>query len=127
MGPDIIGPLGFFLTIILVVYFAINGATQKRKAILNTVEEAIRAGQQVTPDMVKALGMPRKNSNADLKGGTILLAVALAFVVLGWAIGTAAGEDEVMYIMPAVATFPGFIGLVLIGFGILGKKNKDEA
>ncbi|WP_291844686.1 DUF6249 domain-containing protein [Maricaulis sp.] len=115
-----------FIMVLGIVWVAVNAGTQKRKATLNTIEEAIRAGQTIDPDTVRALGMPRKDRNGDLKAGLILIAVAAAFMVLGWTVGMVEGEEEAMYIMPALASFPGFIGLVLVGFGLLGKKKQDS-
>ncbi len=127
MGPEILVPLTVFGAIVAIVFIAINGGTQKRKAALQTVEEAIRAGQQVTPELVRALGMPRKDRGGDLKSGAILLAVALAFVVLGWTIsGVEEDAEEAFRIMGGIAAFPGFIGLVLIGFGLMGSKPDAE-
>ncbi|WP_297734879.1 DUF6249 domain-containing protein [uncultured Maricaulis sp.] len=124
MGPDIVVPTGMFLMVLGIVWVAVNASMQKRKATLKVVEEAIRAGQAMTPETIRALGMPRKDNNGDLKGGLILIAVAAAFLVLGWTIGMVEGEDEAMYIMPAIASFPGFIGLVLVGFGLMGRKRE---
>ncbi len=113
-----------FIMVLGIVWVSVNAGTQKRKATLSTIEEAIRAGQTLDPDTVRALGMPRKDSNGDLKSGLILIAVAAALVVLGWTVGMAGGEEEAIYIMPAIAAFPGFIGLVLVGFGLLGRKKE---
>lgn len=127
MGVEIMVPLGMFAMVVAIVFIAINGGTQKRKAALNTVEEAIRAGQQLTPELVSALGMPKKDSGGDLKSGAILLAVAIAFVVLGWTIsGVEEDAAEAFHIMTGIAAFPGFIGLVLIGFGLMGSKKDAE-
>ncbi|MFY0638739.1 hypothetical protein [Maricaulis maris] len=113
-----------FIMVLGIVWIAVNAGTQKRKAILSTIEEAIRGGQTMTPDTIRALGMPRKDSNGDLKSGLILIAVAAAFMVLGFAVGSVEGDREAMYIMPAIAAFPGFIGLVLVGFGLMGRKKE---
>ena len=127
MGPEILAPLTVFGSVVLIVFIAINGSTQKRKAALRTVEEAIRAGQQVTPELVRALGMPRKDRNGDLKGGAILLAVAAALIVLGMMVsGLDEDAAEAMTVMSGIAAFPGFIGLVLVGFGLLGNKKDAE-
>ena len=124
--PVMLVAMSPFLMVVAIVWIAFNSHTQRRKATLGTIEEAIRSGQQMTPETIKALGMPTKrNSNGDLKAGLILIAVAAAFIVLGWAIGSMEGDEEAMYIMPAIASFPGFIGAVLIGFGLMGRK-KDE-
>jgi hypothetical protein len=127
MGVEIMVPLGMFAMVVAIVFIAINGGTQKRKAALSTVEEAIRAGQQVTPELVRALGMPRKDRGGDLKSGAILLAVAAAFVALGWTIsGIEEDAAEAFRVMAGIAAFPGFIGLVLIGFGLMGSKKDAE-
>jgi hypothetical protein len=127
MGPEILVPLTVFGSVVAIVFIAVNGGTQKRKAALNTVEEAIRAGQQLTPELVSSLGMPNKDRGGDLKSGAILLAVAAAFVVLGWTIsGVEEDAAEAFQIMTGIAAFPGFIGLVLIGFGLMGSKKELE-
>lgn len=127
MGEEILIPLGLFAMVVAIVFISINGGTQKRKAALNTVDEAIRAGQQVTPELVRSLGMPNKGRNGDLKAGAILLAVALAFVVLGWTIaGIDEDAGEAFRVMSGIAAFPGFIGVVLIGFGVMGSKKDGE-
>ncbi|MBO6728280.1 MAG: hypothetical protein JJ884_10320 [Maricaulis sp.] len=115
-----------FLMVVAIVWIAFNANTQRRKATLSTIEEAIRGGQQMTPETIKALGMPAKsNANGDLKSGMILMAVAAAILFLGWATESFWG-DGFLAIMTAVASFPGFIGLVLIGFGLMGRKKEQE-
>jgi len=112
---------------VAIVWIAFNASTSRRKATLKIVEEGIRAGQPMTPETIKALGMPQKpSSNGDLKSGLILIAVAAAFITLGWVIGNMEGDDEAMFIMPAIAAFPGFIGIVLVGFGLLGRKKEQQ-
>lgn len=115
-----------FVMVLGIVWIAVNAQTTKRKNVLSTVEEAIRAGQELNPETIRALGMPRKDSNGDLKSGAILIAVAAALIVMGFTIGAVEGDDEAMYIMPAIAAFPGFIGLVLLFFGLTGKKNDGQ-
>jgi hypothetical protein len=127
MGVDIVAPLGLFAMVVLIVFFSINGATQKRKAILNTVEEAIRAGQDMTPEKIAALGMPPKKGDGDLKSGAILLAVAAALMVFGWMVSSMDHDaEEAQMVFTGIAAFPGFIGVVLLGFGFANSKNKSE-
>lgn len=128
MGPDILVPLGTFAMVVLIVFISVNAGTQKRKAILKVVEEGIRSGQQMTPETIRALGMPRKNTNGDLKAGSILMAVAAALIVFGLMLSGMdhGGDAEILLIFTGIAAFPGFIGAVLLAFGLLGKK-KDEA
>lgn len=127
MGPDILVPLSLFAMIVAIVWLSMHFTSKNRRAVLETVREASSNGQQLTPETIRALGMPRKNGGGDLKAGAIMLAIALAFVTLGWAIGMAdpSEADEIFPIMTAVAAFPGFIGLVLIGFGWLNRDKND--
>ena len=103
MGVEVLVPTGLFAMVVLIVFIAVNGGIQKRKAILATVQEAIRAGQQMTPETIRALGM----------------------IVFGWTVGTMGGEDEAFQVFVGMSAFPGFIGFVLLGFGLLGNKKTD--
>jgi uncharacterized protein DUF6249 len=127
MEAGILVPISLFLMVLGIVWISVNASMQKRKATLRVVEEAIRAGQTMTPDTIQALGMPNKNHNADLKSGLVLIAVAAAFVVLGLMLGSTDEDGEITRIMAAVASFPGFIGLVLVGFGLMGRKKDADA
>jgi hypothetical protein len=126
MGVEIIVPVSLFAMVVLIVFIAVNSSTQKRKATLLTVQEAIRGGQQLTPETIRALGMPRKDSNADLKSGSILIAVALAMVVFGGVVSVMEGgpdAGEAFWVFLGLSAFPGFIGVVLLAFGLLGSKK----
>lgn len=125
--PVMLVAMSPFIMVVAIVWIAFNASTSRRKATLGVIEQAIRGGQEMTPETIRALGMPRKDSNGDLKAGLILLAVAAALVVLGVMIGTVEGDEEAFFIMPAIAAFPGFIGLVLVGFGVMSGKKKDDA
>ncbi len=123
-------PLAPFLMTVFIVGIVFYFNSKNRRAVLETVREASRNGQQLDPATIKALGMPQKtNRNGDLKAGAILIAVAAGFLCLGWAISTVDSGDaaEAFPIMAAVASFPGFIGIVLLAFGLLKKKDSEDA
>ncbi|TGY87981.1 hypothetical protein E5163_13835 [Marinicauda algicola] len=126
MDEGLLVPLGLFAMVVAIVWLTMHFGSKNRRAVLDTVQEAARSGQQLTPETIRALGMPRKTGGGDLKAGAIMLAIALSFVVLGWAIGSVEpGEaDEVFPIMTAVASFPGFIGLVLLAFGWFNREKR---
>lgn len=128
MGPDILVPLGLFSMVVAIVWLSMHFTSKNRRGVLETVREAAKNGQQLTPETIRALGMPKKTGSGDLKAGGIMLAIALGFLVLGWGIGAAEpGEaDEIFPIMVGVASFPGFIGLVLIGFGWMNREKKAD-
>ncbi|MCC5995707.1 MAG: hypothetical protein JJU18_04980 [Oceanicaulis sp.] len=116
-------PLAPFIMTVLIVLTVFYFSSRNRREVLETVREAIRNGQTLDPDTIKALGMPQKKAgNGDLKWGLILIAVALALIVMGWMISATApigaNEPDPMIMMTGIAAFPGFIGLVLTGFGV---------
>jgi len=94
--------------------------------VLETVREAVRSGQQLSPETIKALGVQEKPKGGDLKAGAILIAIAAALIVLGVAIGTVEGDNQVVTIMVAVSAFPGFIGVVLMLFGLFSRKKDQD-
>ena len=77
---DILVPLGLFGMVVAIVAINVAGSASRRKAVLATVQEAIRSGQQLSPETIKALGVQEKPKGGDLKAGSILLAVAAALV-----------------------------------------------
>ncbi len=127
--PVMLVAMSPFIMVVAIVWIAFNASTVRRRATLSVIEEAIKGGQQMTPDTIRALGMPHNESgNGDLKSGLILLAVAAALITLGYTVGGLGGDEEIFRIMGAIAAFPGFIGLVLVGFGLANKKkDKEEA
>ncbi|MFP4518669.1 MAG: hypothetical protein ACLFQ5_04360 [Oceanicaulis sp.] len=124
---DILVPLGVFTMVAAIVGFNVWGSAAKRKQVMETVRDAIRSGQTLDAETIKALGAQEKPKGGDLKTGLILMAVAAGFVALGAAISSAEMADEpgVFLIMAAVGSFPGFIGVVLVLFGLFNRKRDD--
>ena len=122
---EVLIPLGLFAMVVAIVALNVAGSASRRKAVLETVREAVRSGQQLSPETIRALGVQEKPKGGDLKAGAILIAVAAALIVLGFAISTIEGDNEVLPIMTAIAAFPGFIGVVLLMFGLFSRQ-KDQ-
>ena len=79
---DILVPLGVFTMVAAIVGFNVWGAASRRKQVMETVRDAIRAGQTLDADTIKALGAEEtKTKGGDLKAGLILIAIAAALVV----------------------------------------------
>ena len=123
---DILVPLGLFGMVVAIVAINVAGSASRRKAVLATVQEAIRSGQELKPETIKALGVQEKPKGGDLKAGAILIAIAAALIVLGFTISNVDGDAEIMSIMTAVAAFPGCIGVVLVLFGLFSKKKDQD-
>lgn len=129
MGPDILAPATVFGAVVLIVWVIVSNRTRRNREVLETVRSAIQSGQQMTPETIRALGVERKKKGGDLRWGIILVAIALAFVTLGWTIGNVDGGDaeEAFVIMTGVAAFPGFVGVALILMGVLMRdKSQDD-
>lgn len=126
MGPDILAPITVFGSIVLIVWIVFHFGAKNRREVLETVRAAAQSGTQLTPDVIKALGMPRRAEGRDIRWGIVLLAIAGAFMALGFAIAGAEGDFEVMYVMSGVAAFPGFVGIALIAMGILFRDKSDK-
>ncbi|MAP48647.1 MAG: hypothetical protein CMH90_04110 [Oceanicaulis sp.] len=123
---EVLIPLGLFTMVVAIVALNVIGSASRRKAVLETVREAVRSGQQLSPETIKALGVQEKPKGGDLKAGAILIAIAAALIVLGVAIGTVEGDNQVVTIMVAVSAFPGFIGVVLMLFGLFSRKKDQD-
>ena len=86
---DILIPLAPFLMVVAIVLTVFYFNSKNKRAVLDTVREAARNGQTLDAETIKALGMPqKKNEGGDLKSGLILIAIAAALIVLGFAIGS---------------------------------------
>jgi len=131
MGPDVLAPLTVFGSVVLIVWVIVSNRTRRNKEILETVRSAIQAGQELSPETIRALGVERKKKGGDIRWGIILVSIALAFVTLGFTIGAVDGGDaeEAFVIMTGVAAFPGFVGVALILMGTLmrDKSNDNDA
>lgn len=129
---EVLVPLAPFIMVVLIVATVYFFSTRNRREVLETVREAMRNGQTLDPETIKALGVPEKKSgNGDLKSGLILIAIALALIVMGGVLDGSlperAGRPDLFQILTGAAAFPGFIGVVLTGFGVarIGKKKQS--
>lgn len=128
MGPEIMGPLTMFGSVVLIVWIVYWFGARNRQAVLETVRAAMQNGTVMTPELIRALGMPQRKKGGDLRWGIILLAIAAAFICLGWAIGTVDDDArQAFVIMSGVAAFPGFVGIALIAMGVLMRDRDTPA
>ncbi|MCW5723568.1 MAG: hypothetical protein KIS81_01275 [Maricaulaceae bacterium] len=119
---ELLIPLAPFIMVIAIVWLVYWFGSKNRRAVHETIRTAIQSGQQLTPETIKALGAPQAKKGGDVTSGVVLIAVALAFITLGWAIQTVEGENAFV-IMTGVASFPGFIGLALLGLAIARRRG----
>ncbi len=128
LGPEIMAPLTIFGSVVLVVWIVQAHGARVRQATQETIRKAIESGQQLTPELIKALGAPRRQKGGDLRWGLIWLAIALAFAIFGamFLFVDDGDANEAVPVMMGIAAFPGMIGLALLGVHFLLGANKDD-
>ena len=123
---ELLIPLSPFITILGITWIICWYSALTRRLTHETIRTAIESGQQLTPESIKALGAPTTSSNWDITTGAILLAIAVAFIVLGIALFLARSDDwTIISLMTGVAAFPGFVGAVLFWLGQKRKNQRD--
>ena len=129
LGPTL-AALAPFVMVVAIVALAVWSVNNNRRMIQDTVREAIRSGQTLDPETIKALGVkPKSDGNGDLRAGAILIAIAISIAFLGGSIAYIADGGEVKESIPVVlsiASFPGLVGAVLLFFGLTKKKDKPD-
>ncbi len=112
MTEDVLIPLVVFGSIALIAFFAFHYSYKKRMVVYEAIRVAIEKTGNADPQLIEAIVRENVGRNADLRRGIILVAVALAFITLGYVIP----EEEAFGPMLGVASFPGLVGLAFIGF-----------
>jgi hypothetical protein len=88
------------------------------------------AERGVAPPEVLAQALapePRRacSPQRDVRTGAILIAVAVAMLVMGYVLSIDGGEARrAFHPLYGAAAFPGFIGLVILAFGLAGRERR---
>lgn len=112
MDPSVFVPLGLFAAVAAVFLASYAASYSNRRVVYDTIKVAIERTGQVDPALVEAIVQDRIGPYADLRKGIVLLAVAGAFVVLGFAVG----DPDAIRPLAGVAAFPGLVGAAYIAF-----------
>ncbi len=123
MGEEVLVPLAVFGSVVLIFWIIYSTGVKRRNAELETVRTIVDKTGEASPDLIKAIGKPRRLKNADLRKGLVLIAIALAFAGLGQLIP--AGDDAAGPML-GVALFPGLVGLVYVLFHFMGGDRGDD-
>lgn len=123
MNEDVIVPIAVFASLVAVVWVVRAYSARTARDVQETIRRAMDGGQQLTPELIKALGAPRRQRGGDLRWGIVWLALGLGFAAFGGAMGNFA--EEALFAITGVAAFPVFIGLALIAihFTLSGKNE----
>jgi hypothetical protein len=101
---------------IAIVWISFYFQHRNRKLMHDSVLAAIERSGAADPQLIAAITRQPREPRADLRSGMILVAVALAAVILAFAIGGGAPNFPVM----GIAAFPGLVGVAFILFHLLG-------
>jgi Domain of unknown function (DUF6249) len=80
---EVLIPLGLWVMIAVIVVAAVWGSVQNRRTVADTIKRAIDSGQKLDPETISALHKPARAYAQDLRGGIILISLAIGFVVAG--------------------------------------------
>ena len=112
MSEDILVPLIVFGSIAFIAFAAFHFSYKKRMVVYEAIRVAIEKTGNADPQLIEAIVRENVGRNGDLRKGIVLVAVAIAFAVLGLSIP----EKEAIGPMLGVASFPGLVGLAYISF-----------
>ncbi|HOP19700.1 MAG TPA: DUF6249 domain-containing protein, partial [Amphiplicatus sp.] len=107
---DVFVPVTLFVVIGVIFLSAYYFSYRKRSIVYDAIKVAIEKTGQVDAALVEAIIRDKIGPNADLRKGILLIAVAAAFVILGYTIDDAEAIGPLM----GVASFPGLIGVCYI-------------
>ena len=112
MGEDVFIPFVVFGSLAVIVVSAFYFSYKKRTVVYDAIKVAIEKTGTVDAALVEAIIRDNVGPYADLRKGIILIAVAAAFILLGFSIP----DEEAVGPMFGVASFPGLIGFAYVAF-----------
>ena len=112
-------PITFFvaLTVVIVLFLMWNHKT--RVAVLDTVQKSIKAGQELTPEMLVKLGGSFAPRIRDLRRGVVILFFGLA----GFAASFFMDVEHAVTVFRSISLFPIMVGA---GFLLVWKLNRYD-
>ena len=108
-------PFGFFTCLVCLVWLLLAYRLKQRKALLNTIEIALKADKNLQPEIIKAISSDMHNDNIDLRKGSMFLAVALSICLFSWILDMPSnGNFNLTRVMLGLAIFPGLVGFTYL-------------
>lgn len=126
---DILIPIFGTMMIFGIVAVSVWGSVQGKKELNETVRRAIDSGQKLDADTISSLGKPVRSSAQDLRGGIVLIFLAIGLVVGGLmaagAIGGAGWDDDAGIGFFVAAAIVGSIGIGQFVAAMMRREKKD--
>lgn len=119
---DIVVPVALFAIIPVIVWSVSHYRYKTRNRMADVLQQYAASDKEPPQDLIKAIGLPRRQPHTDLRRGMLAVAIGLAFFILGAVIP----EEEATTIFAGLASFPILIGLALLLFWyFVGRKAED--
>ena len=113
-------PVALFAIAPLIVWAVCAYRYKTKKSIMGLLETMSQKGEAITPETIHALGIRPRSPNADLRTGSILIALAVACFALGLFLG----EKDTIRALSGIAMFPLLIGTAYVGLWVfIGRKD----
>mgnify|MGYP006919322104 CR=1 FL=1 len=120
---DAIIPLIVFTAITICILSLLYFKSRDKSKIQDTLCKAIDAGQQLSPETVKALGVKSISPTfADLRRSVLLICTGIAVIIFAQAVP----DEEAPRILSGLAGFPIILGIGYYVVYRLGLKRSDH-
>lgn len=124
-------PIALFAMIAVIVAASVWGGVANKRAANETVRRAIEAGAPMDVETISALQRPMRVWQQDLRGGIVMIALAIGFIVAGFLGqgGMFAGDHDLDHGVPffIAAAIVGSIGVGQLIAGLVMRRSKDRA
>ena len=121
MSDDIAG-VALFAAVPAIVWAVSHYRYKAKVNSGEVVKQMISSDKEVTPEIIKAVGFAPKRTHSDLRTGMIMIAIGIAFLMLGGVIPDEDGKAA----FAAISMFPILIGIALLIFWY-AISRKDQA
>lgn len=111
-------PLAIFTVIFVVSLFRFKA----RNRMADVIEQYASLDKDPPAEIIKAIGLPRRQPHTDLKRGMIAIALGISAVIFGALIP----DDEATVVFAGLAAFPIFVGIAMLLFWyFVGRKTEN--
>ena len=124
MDLGILVPLSPFIMVVAIVAIVQITKSRNNAELQKTLRMSIEKGQPLPPEFVESMSraVPKaKNPMNDVRGGIILIAIALGIVIASYV-----DNDFGIRNISGFAAIPGLIGVALLILGIIGLNRKSN-
>ncbi|WP_017931651.1 DUF6249 domain-containing protein [Robiginitomaculum antarcticum] len=119
---EILVPITLFAIIPVTVWAVSHYRYKTRNRMADVLQQYAVSDKEPPQDLIKAIGLPRRQPHTDLRRGMLAIAIGLAFFIMGSVIP----DEEATVIFAGFASFPILIGIALLLFWyFVGRKTED--